>query len=133
MNLWRYLAKRLLLMVPTLLGILLVTFVVIQFVPGGPVEQLAQELRQSGGQGETVQAAHGLYRASGGLNDERLAELRALYGFDQPAWKRFADMVRRYATFDLGQSFYHHQSVWGLVVSKLPVSMSLGLWTFFLT
>ena len=133
MNLWRYLAKRLLLMVPTLLGILLVTFVVIQFVPGGPVEQLAQELRQSGGQGETVQAAHGLYRASGGLNDERLAELRALYGFDQPAWKRFADMLRRYATFDLGQSFYHHQSVWGLVVSKLPVSMSLGLWTFFLT
>lgn len=132
MNLWRYIAKRLLLMVPTLFGILLVTFVVIQFVPGGPVEQLARELR--GAQvGETVTTNTGFYRASGGLDADRLAELKTLYGFDKPAYQRFGDMIWRYLHFDLGESFYHHQSVGALVVSKLPVSMSLGLWTFFLT
>lgn len=132
MNLWRYIAKRLLLMVPTLFGILLVTFVVIQFVPGGPVEQLARELR--GAQvGETVTTNTGFYRASGGLDADRLAELKTLYGFDKPAYQRFGDMIWRYLHFDLGESFYHHQSVGSLVVSKLPVSMSLGLWTFFLT
>ncbi|MGE8354836.1 MAG: ABC transporter permease subunit, partial [Microvirgula sp.] len=129
---WRYIAKRLLLMVPTLFGILLVTFVVIQFVPGGPVEQLARELR--GAQvGETVTTNTGFYRASGGLDADRLAELKTLYGFDKPAYQRFGDMIWRYLHFDLGESFYHHQSVGSLVVSKLPVSMSLGLWTFFLT
>lgn len=132
MNLWRYIAKRLLLMVPTLFGILLVTFMVIQFVPGGPVEQLARELR--GAQvGETVTTNTGFYRASGGLDADRLAELKTLYGFDKPAYQRFGDMIWRYLHFDLGESFYHHQSVGSLVVSKLPVSMSLGLWTFFLT
>ena len=132
MNLWRYIAKRLLLMVPTLFGILLVTFVVIQFVPGGPVEQLARELR--GAQvGETVTTNTGFYRTSGGLDADRLAELKTLYGFDKPAYQRFGDMIWRYLHFDLGESFYHHQSVGSLVVSKLPVSMSLGLWTFFLT
>ncbi|MEE9929003.1 microcin C ABC transporter permease YejB [Microvirgula aerodenitrificans] len=129
---WRYIAKRLLLMVPTLFGILLVTFMVIQFVPGGPVEQLARELR--GAQvGETVTTNTGFYRASGGLDADRLAELKTLYGFDKPAYQRFGDMIWRYLHFDLGESFYHHQSVGSLVVSKLPVSMSLGLWTFFLT
>lgn len=132
MNLWRYIAKRLLLMVPTLFGILLVTFMVIQFVPGGPVEQLARELR--GAQvGEMVTTNTGFYRASGGLDADRLAELKTLYGFDKPAYQRFGDMIWRYLHFDLGESFYHHQSVGSLVVSKLPVSMSLGLWTFFLT
>ncbi len=131
MNLWRYLAKRLLLMVPTVLGILLVTFAVIQFVPGGPVEQLAQQLRHSAEGGEAGSApSGGLYRAQGGLDQERLDELKALYGFDKPAPQRFADMLARYARFDLGESFYHHQSVGSLIVSKLPVSMSLGLSTF---
>ena len=133
MNLWRYIAKRLLLMIPTLFGILLLTFAVIQFVPGGPVEQLAQELRHSGAGGEAASSASGFYRASGGLDEERVAELKALYGFDKPAHQRFLDMIRHYATFDLGTSFYHHESVWELIVSKLPVSMSLGLWTFFIT
>ena len=127
MNLWRYLAKRLLLMIPTLLGVLLLTFAVIQFVPGGPVEQLTQQLRHSAEGGEAAStASSGLYRSQG-LDQEQLAELKTLYGFDKPASQRFIDMLWRYARFDLGESFYHHQSVGSLILSKLPVSMSLGL------
>lgn len=132
MRLWRYIFRRILLMVPTLLGILLVSFLVIQFVPGGPIEQLSQELKAQSG-GESGGGALGMYRAQSGLSAEKLTELKALYGFDKPASTRFFDMVSSYLRFDLGQSFYHHQSVWDLVVSKLPVSMSLGLWTFFIT
>lgn len=133
MNLWRYLAKRLLLMIPTLLGVLLLTFAVIQFVPGGPVEQLTQQLRHSAEGGEAAStASSGLYRSQG-LDQEQLAELKTLYGFDKPASQRFIDMLWRYARFDLGESFYHHQSVGSLILSKLPVSMSLGLSSFLLT
>lgn len=132
MSLGRYIAKRLLLMIPTLLGILLLSFAIIQFVPGGPVEQLAQELKGAAA-GEANSGGSGLYSARGGLDEEKLAALKALYGFDQPAPQRFLDMVWRYLQFDLGDSFYHHQSVWELILSKLPVSMSLGLWSFFLT
>ncbi len=133
MNLWRYLAKRLLLMIPTLLGVLLLTFAVIQFVPGGPVEQLTQQLRHSAEGGEAAStASSGLYRSQG-LDQEQLAELKTLYGFDKPASQRFVDMLWRYARFDLGESFYHHQSVGSLILSKLPVSMSLGLSSFLLT
>ena len=134
MNLWRYVAKRLLLMIPTLLGVLLLTFAVIQFVPGGPVERLTQELKAASAGGETsaAPAAGNGYRSEKGLDEAQLAELKALYGFDKPAPTRFVEMVGRYVRFDLGESFYHHQSVGSLIVSKLPVSMSLGLWTFLL-
>ncbi|GAA4406378.1 microcin C ABC transporter permease YejB [Quisquiliibacterium transsilvanicum] len=127
-----YILKRLLLMVPTLVGILLVSFVVIQFVPGGPVEQLVQELRGRGAGGE-VAATSNVYRGSQGVDPERLAEIRALYGFDRPAHERFLDMLWRYLRFDLGTSYFHHKGVWELIVEKLPVSMSLGLWSFLIT
>lgn len=130
---WAYVLKRILLMVPTLLGILLLTFVVIQFVPGGPVEQMVAQLqgRDSGGEGAAVGGAG--YRGRQGVDAARIEEIRKLYGFDQPAPQRFLDMLGRFARLDLGQSFYHHQDVWELVKSKLPVSISLGLWTFFLS
>ncbi|KAF0813167.1 Inner membrane ABC transporter permease protein YejB [Andreprevotia sp. IGB-42] len=131
----RYLLKRLALMVPTLLGILLLSFAVIQFVPGGPIEQLTYQMKARGGGGEAAGGGGGgvLYQGNKGLDPERLAQIKADYGFDRPAWVRFGLMLKRYATFDLGESYYHHQSVWSLIVSKLPVSISLGLWTFCLT
>ena len=128
-----YILKRLLLMVPTLFGVLLITFSVIQFVPGGPVEQLVAQMQGHGAAGEASAGIEGLYRGAKGLDAERLEELKAYYGFDKPAWQRFAEMLGNYISFDLGESFFHHKSVMELIVDKLPVSISLGMWTFFLT
>lgn len=128
-----YIFKRLLLMIPTLFGVLLITFLVIQFVPGGPVEQLVAQIKGQGVQGEASSGVQGLYRGAQGLDAERLAELQAYYGFDKPAWRRFVDMLGNYLSFNLGESYFHHQSVLELLISRLPVSISLGLWTFFLT
>lgn len=128
-----YVIKRLLLMIPTLFGVMLITFIVTQFVPGGPVEQLINELKQRHQTGEVATGLQGLYRGATGLDEERLKEIKAFYGFDQPAYKRFMTMMGKYLTLDFGDSYFHHQSVLDLVLSKLPVSISLGLWTFFLT
>jgi microcin C transport system permease protein len=135
MNLWAYIAKRVLLMVPTLLGVVAITFAVIQFVPGGPVEQALMELRkgQATGGGEASGGGASQYRGRQGVDAERVKEIQALYGFDKPPAERFWQMLKGFARFDLGQSFYHHKDVWDLVKSKLPVSISIGLWTFFLT
>ncbi|MCC7058765.1 MAG: ABC transporter permease subunit, partial [Burkholderiaceae bacterium] len=124
-----YVAKRLLLMIPTLVGILLVSFVIIQFVPGGPVEQLVRELR-GGGLGGEVATTGGVYRGAQGVEPEQIAEFRKMYGFDRPAPERFLEMLRRYAVFDLGSSYQHHKGVWALMLEKLPVSISLGIWSF---
>jgi microcin C transport system permease protein len=124
-----YIVKRLLLMIPTLIGILLVSFVIIQFVPGGPVEQLIQELRGDSLSGE-VASSGGVYRGAQGVDAARLKEIRELYGFDKPAYERFVEMLVRYAQFDLGKSYFHHKGVWDLIIEKLPVSVSLGLWSF---
>ena len=133
-RMWRYIFQRLLLLMPTLLGILAITFAIIQFVPGGPVEQMVQQLTQSSVGGETAAAATGtLMRSGSHLSADDMAALNALYGFDKPPLERFGDMVSRFARFDLGESFFHHQTVFELVKEKMPVSMSLGLWTFFLT
>jgi len=131
-----YIAKRLALMIPTLFGILLISFAVIQFVPGGPVEQLMMQLK-GGTQGAAAESGGqftgGLYRGEQGLGEEQIEQFREFYGFDQPAWKRFADMLGNYLTFDLGQSYFYQRSVGELIVEKLPVSISLGVWTFLLT
>ena len=135
-GLYSYIFKRLLLMIPTLLGVLTLTFAVVQFVPGGPVEQLMLELKGRGdaavGAGESSGGGSS-YRGRQGIDDVRLQEVKALYGFDKPPIERYFAMIKRFAKFDLGDSYYQHQSVWSLVVSKLPVSMSIGLWTFFLS
>ena len=134
--LWRYILRRILWMVPTLLGVITLTFAVIQFVPGGPVEQMMLELK---GRGEAsvgaVESSGGgsTYRGRQGVDEERLKEIKALYGFDQPVHERYFQMLKRFAMFDLGQSYYQHKSVGELVLSKMPVSISLGLWTFLIT
>lgn len=126
-----YIAKRLFLMIPTLFGVMLITFTVTQFVPGGPVERMMAELEGQGNGGE-VKTGAGLYQGDRGLDQDRVEQLKQLYGFDKPPVERFWEMMKNYLVFDFGQSYYHHQSVVQLVVSKLPVSMSLGLWSFFL-
>ncbi len=128
-----YIVKRLLLMVPTLFGVLLVTFAVIQFVPGGPVEQMVSQLqgRDSGGEGAAASGAG--YRGRQGVDAKRIEEIRTLYGFDKPAPERFMQMLGQFARFDLGSSFFYPKTVWELIREKLPVSISLGLWTFLLS
>lgn len=125
-----YILKRLLLMIPTLFGVMLITFAVIQFVPGGPVEQLIHQLKGQGPGGEASSGATQIYRGDRGMDKERIEKLKTLYGFDKPAHVRFWEMMKSFAAFDLGESYFHHMSVTQLVVSKLPVSISLGVWTF---
>lgn len=132
MPIWGYILKRVLLMLPTLLGVVAITFAVTQFVPGGPVEQALDELKGRAGIQESASAASS-YRGRQGIDAERVKQIKALYGFDKPPLARFWQMLKGFARFDLGQSFYHHSDVWQLVKSKLPVSITLGLWTFFLT
>jgi microcin C transport system permease protein len=123
-----YILKRFLLMLPTLFGVMFITFVITQFVPGGPVERMMAQLSGYGSGGES--GKNGLYQGNKGLDQERVEQLKKLYGFDKPPLTRFVNMMRQYLVFDFGQSYYHHMSVAQLVVSKLPVSMSLGLWSF---
>lgn len=140
-----YTLKRLALMIPTLLGIMLVSFVIVQFVPGGPVERMIAELQGNGVEatarfggsagGDMAASApvstgqSSKYRGAQGLDPEFVAELEALYGFDKPAHERFFQMVKDYVTFDLGQSYYRDVSVTDLILEKMPVSISLGLWS----
>ncbi|MEP6557907.1 MAG: microcin ABC transporter permease, partial [Burkholderiales bacterium] len=128
-----YILKRLLLMIPTLFGVLLLTFAVIQFVPGGPVEQMVAQLQGRDSGGERAATTGAGYRGRQGLDPKRIEEIKMLYGFDKPPLERFVQMLGRFARFDLGTSFYQHKDVWQLVKEKLPVSISLGLWTFFLS
>jgi microcin C transport system permease protein len=126
-----YIFKRVLLMIPTLVGVMVVTFAITQFVPGGPVEKMISEIEGLGGGGGEVGASvSGLYRGNSGLDEEKIDRLKKLYGFDQPPVTRFFKMMRNYIVFDFGTSYYYHQSVVELVVSRMPVSMSLGLWGF---
>jgi microcin C transport system permease protein len=128
-----YILKRLLLMVPTLFGVLLLTFITIQFVPGGTVEQIVAQLQGRDSGGERAAAAGAGYRGRQGLDEKRIAEIKKLYGFDKPPVERFGLMVKSFLHFDLGQSFYQRKDVWELVKEKMPVSISLGLWTFFIS
>ncbi|MCK5516900.1 MAG: ABC transporter permease subunit [Desulfobulbaceae bacterium] len=126
-----YIIKRILLMVPTLFGVMLVTFIITQFVPGGPVEKLISEIEGYGKDaGEVSTGVSGFYRGHSGLEGEKLDELKKLYGFDKSPTERFVTMIKNYLVFDFGNSYYYHRSVFDLVVSRMPVSMSLGLWSF---
>ena len=116
-------------MLPTLLGILFFTFLIIQFVPGGPVEQLVNKLSGLDSISESSSSSS-TYRGSNGLSDEHIEQLNKFYGFDKPFLERFFIMIGNYASFDLGMSYFHNQSVGDLIMSKLPVSIRLGLWSF---
>lgn len=136
-----YILRRLILMVPTFFGIVLVNFIVIQVAPGGPVEQAIAQLEGLGdasieritrGGGETVAAgesSEGRYRGGQGLDPEFVAELEKRFGFDLPIHERFLLMVGNYIAFDFGESFFRDRRVVDLVLEKMPVSISLGLWT----
>ena len=144
-----YLARRVLLVIPTLLGILLINFAVIQALPGGPIERVLADLsgravgataRITGGGNEAVGGQGGggagetsRYRGAQGLDPAFIKELERQYGFDQPAWRRFLTMLGNYLRFDLGDSYFRDRSVVQLVIDKLPVSISLGVWTTLLT
>lgn len=123
-----YILKRIALMVPTLLGALTITFIVMQFVPGGPVEQILAEA-QAGVAGD----AGGGYKAGRDIDAKQREELMKLYGFDKPAHVRYVEMLGNFARFDLGRSFLQNKGVWELIKEKLPVSISLGLWTFLIS
>jgi microcin C transport system permease protein len=128
-----YILKRLLLMIPTLLGVLTITFIVIQFVPGGPVEQYMAEAKAGlAGSGGAESGALS-YRGAQGVDAKRLEQIKALYGFDKPTHQRFVEMLGRFARFDLGSSFFQNKDVGALIIEKLPVSITLGLWTFFIS
>ncbi len=143
-----YIARRLLLMIPTLFGIMVLNFVIIQFAPGGPVEQLLAELQGLGGDatarisggsddfgGPQVDATGtgsdvtSRYRGAQGLDPEFVAEIERMFGFDKPAHERFFLMIGNFLTFDFGESYFRDTPVMELVLDKLPVSISLGLWT----
>jgi microcin C transport system permease protein len=137
----RYLLRRLLLILPTLLGIMVINFAIIQFAPGGPIEQI---VAQSSGIGvSTTQAvsasgqisagdSQSTYSGSAGLPPEMLAELEAQFGFDKPAHERFLLMMWNYLRFDFGHSYFQDRPVVDLVLERLPVSISLGLWSMLL-
>jgi microcin C transport system permease protein len=122
-----YILKRLALMVPTILGALTITFVVMQFVPGGPVEQVLAEARAGGGAEGTA------YKAGRDIDKKQREELMKQFGFDKPPHERYFKMLGDYARFDLGKSFLQNKGVWELIKEKLPVSISLGLWTFLIS
>jgi microcin C transport system permease protein len=140
-----YILKRLLLMVPTLFGIMLVNFAIVQVAPGGPIQQIISKMRGSGSdlenrlsgsgsdfgaQDQTLQEHHeSSYRGAQGIDPEFIKDLEKQFGFDKPAHKRFFKMIGNYLTFDFGKSYFRDQTVLSLVASKLPVSLSLGLWT----
>ena len=123
-----YLLKRIALMIPTLIGALTVTFVVMQFVPGGPVEQILAEAQATTKGGES-----GGYKAGRDIDKKQIEELKKLYGFDKPAHVRYVEMLASFARFDLGRSFLQNKQVWELIKEKLPVSISLGLWSFLIS
>jgi microcin C transport system permease protein len=130
-----YLVRRLILVIPTLFGIIAINFVIIQFAPGGPVEQMLAELKGRGslssrlGSASSDVGSAGTYRGSQGLDPHVIADIKKMFGFDKPPLTRFADMVLGYVRFDFGRSFFRDKSVLGLVFEKLPVSLSLGLWS----
>ncbi len=134
-----YILRRLLLVIPTLLGIIAINFAVVQFSPGGPVEQMIAELkggaagvtgRMTGaGAAEVTAPSNSLYRGSSGLDPHIIAQIRQMFGFDKPPLERFWIMLKDYLRFDFGRSFFRDQTVLHLVLQKMPVSISLGLWS----
>ena len=142
-----YLVRRIILIFPTLFGIMLINFAVIQIVPGGPVEQMIAQMTgtavestarfSGGGEGElssnfdasSFDNGDSKYRGAQGLDPDIIKEIEIMYGMDKPAHERFFKMLKSYIFFDFGESFFRDQKVTSLVLDKMPVSISLGLWT----
>ena len=136
-----YILRRLLLMIPTMIGIMGISFIVIQFAPGGPVEQVIAQLSGQGdsadarlsgggdmlGQSAGTEEGSSRYRGAQGLDPELIAKLEKQFGFDKPPLERFLEMMWNYIRFDFGESFFRNTSVIDLIIEKMPVSISLGL------
>lgn len=138
-----YILKRLLLMIPTLLGVMLLTFIIIQFVPGGPIEQIISQLENPEGGSRLDSGNENLnqdssevtskYRGAQGLDPEFIKKLEVQFGFDKPAHERFLLMLWNYLRFDFGESYFTSRPVVSLIAEKLPVSASLGVWLMLIT
>lgn len=142
-----YLFRRLLLIIPTLFGIMVINFIIIQAAPGGPVEQMLAKIRGVNVDatarltGTGAEMSHAIeqfgeshayeskYRGAQGLDPEFIAKLEKMFGFDKPPLERFIMMMKNYLTFNFGDSYFKDRSVIGLILEKLPVSISIGLWT----
>src|ERR1700677_3898501 len=146
-----YIIRRILLIIPTLFGIMVINFLIVQAAPGGPIEQIVARLQgtdvaatarfggSAGGgdvsapRGQVMksaeQAAASRYPGAAGVDPELIKELEHQFGFDEPLYKRFFKMIWNYTRFDFGKSYFRDESVFHLVVSKMPVSVSIGLWT----
>lgn len=142
-----YIIRRLLLMIPTLLGIMLINFSIVQVAPGGPVDRMIAQMQghdtggtsRIGGSSQSeirsnnpsaaTGSANSKYRGAQGLDPDLIAKIEKLYGFDKPAHERFFLMLKNYASFNFGNSFFRDTSVVDLIIEKMPVSISLGLWT----
>ena len=137
-----YILRRLLLVIPTLIGVMLVNFTLVQFVPGGPIEQIIAQLEGDGDVFQTISGGGSEvdnsldnetgYLGARGLPPELIAELEKEFGFDKPPLQRFLHMMWNYARFDFGESYFRSVGVLELVMEKLPVSISLGLWSVLL-
>ena len=131
-----YILRRLLLMIPTIFGIMAISFIVVQFAPGGPVEQVISDLtsqgagdRLSGGSDMLQEVGQdSSYRGARGLDPEFIAKLEKQFGFDKPPLERFFTMMWDYIRFDFGESFFRNTTVIDLIIDKMPVSISLGVW-----
>jgi microcin C transport system permease protein len=132
-----YILRRLLLVIPTLLGIMIINFALVQFVPGGPIEQIIAQMEGggdvfesfAGGGSEVSQGGDSDYIGARGLPPEFIAELEREFGFDKPPLERFLSMMWNYMRFDFGESYFRSISVIDLVLEKMPVSITLGLWS----
>ena len=133
-----YILRRLLLVIPTLFGIITINFAVVQLAPGGPVEQMLADLRNqtqsisrlTGGGSEVQQPSEsGTYRGRRGLDPQTVVQIRHMFGFDKPPLTRYLEMIGSYLRFDFGQSFFRGDSVLHLVITRMPVSISIGLWS----
>ena len=142
-----YILRRLLLIIPTLFGIMVVNFIIVQAAPGGPVERMIAEIKgtaadatarisgaggmetQDRGRAQGTLGSVSKYRGARGLDPDLIKELERLYGFDKPAPERFFHMMKNYLRFDFGDSYFRDRSVLDLVLEKMPVSISLGIWT----
>ena len=136
-----YILRRLLLIIPTLFGIMVINFTLTQFVPGGPIEQILARLEGGGDVFETISGGGGDvqtdtldsgdsgYAGARGLPKEFIEDLERQFGFDKPAYVRFFEMMWNYLRFDFGESYFRSISVVDLVLEKMPVSISLGLWS----
>lgn len=133
-----YLLRRILLIIPTLFGIIAINFAVVQFAPGGPVEQMIAQIKgqgdvttrlNGGGMAESAGPSGSSYQGARGLDPHIIADIRKMFGFDKPPLTRFFDMLKGYLRFDFGRSFFRDQTVLQLILQKMPVSISIGLWS----